>query len=127
MPDRLLVVDDERAVRLAMKRYFELHGLCVDAASEKEEAIALMENRQYDFLVADLRLSGTYGVEGLDLIRFARSQQEGIRIVLLTAYGTAELERDAFAGGADAVRAKPIPLAKLYELLKAEPSGEPAP
>ncbi len=110
---RLLVVDDEAAIRFALTEYFRESGWMVDAAAEKEEAEALLSCTQYEVVIADLRLTGIYGVEGLDIIQCSRHLRPETRIVLLTGNGTPEIEAEARRRGADAFLAKPLPLPQL--------------
>jgi DNA-binding response OmpR family regulator len=62
--ERILIVDDEELIVLAMRRYFEGLGYVVDSAYELEEAQAMLANVPYDLVIADLRLTGIGGVEG---------------------------------------------------------------
>lgn len=110
---RLLVVDDEAAIRFALTEYFRESGWMVDAAAEKEEAEALLACTQYEVVIADLRLTGIYGVEGLDIIQCSRHLRPETRVVLLTGNGTPEIEAEARRRGADAFLAKPLPLPQL--------------
>ena len=110
---RLLVVDDEAAIRFALSEYFRESGWIVDAASEKEEAEALLSCTPYAVVIADLRLTGIYGVEGLDIVQWSRHLRPETRIVLLTGNGTPEIETEARRRGADAVLHKPLPLPQL--------------
>ena len=75
-PGRLLIVDDEAAIRLALGEYFRRRGWTVDSAAEKEEAEALLACTEYAVVIADLRLTGIYGVEGLDV------SADGTRVVI---------------------------------------------
>jgi PAS domain S-box-containing protein len=62
-PLSILVVDDERAIRSAIVRYFAGLGHTVDAAASGTEAYALLETRRYDVLLLDLRMPETGGDE----------------------------------------------------------------
>ena len=118
-PGRLLVVDDEAAIRFALCEYFRESGWIVDAAAEKEEAEALLVCTPYSVVIADLRLSGIYGVEGLDIIQWSRHLRPDTRIVLLTGNGTPEIETEARRRGADAILHKPLPLPQLEAVVNA--------
>ena len=113
LPGRLLVVDDEAAIRFALTEYFRESGWAVDAAAEKEEAEALLACTEYAIVIADLRLTGIYGVEGLDIIQWSRHLRPETRVVLLTGNGTPEIEAEARRRGADAFLHKPLPLTQL--------------
>jgi DNA-binding response OmpR family regulator len=110
---RLLVVDDESAIRFALCEYFSKQGWTVDSAAEKEEAEALLACTEYTVVIADLRLTGIYGVEGLDIVRWSHQLRPETRVVLLTGNGTPEIEAEARRRGADAFLQKPLPLPQL--------------
>jgi CheY-like chemotaxis protein len=105
--ERILIVDDEELIVLAMRRYFEGLGCIVDSAHELEEAQALLANRTYDLVIADLRLTGIGGVEGLQIVTDVHQRCANTRIILLSAYGTPEIERESYNRGADAFLHKP--------------------
>lgn len=105
--ERILIVDDEELIVLAMRKYFEGLGYSVDSAYELEEAQALLANRSYDLVIADLRLTGIGGVEGLQIVSDIHQRCADTHVILLSAYGTPEIEREAYNRGADAFLHKP--------------------
>ena len=105
--ERILIVDDEHLIVLAMRKYFESLGYEVDAALELEEAQALLANRSYDLVIADLRLTGIGGVEGLQIVADVHQRCPHTRVILLSAFGTPEIERESYNRGADAFLHKP--------------------
>jgi len=114
---RLLIVDDEAAIRFALVEYFRGSGWTVDAASEKEEAEALLACTPYAVVIADLRLTGIHGVEGLDIVQWSRHLRPETRVVLLTGNATPEIEAEARRLGADAFLQKPLPLPQLEAIV----------
>ena len=117
MKKRILVVDDEQIILFAFRAYFGRYDYEVDCARELEEAEALLAHRSYDVVIADLRLTGSSGREGLEIVRFLRERSPESPIVLLTAYGSKEIELEATELGADAFLQKPKPLAELAEII----------
>lgn len=113
MKPRLLVVDDEEPILSAIREYFQPLGYDVDCARELEEAEALLTHIRYGLMIADLRLTGIHSNEGLELIRFTRERSPWTRIILLTGYGSLEMENEALGRGVDAFLQKPQPLAEL--------------
>ena len=113
MSTRILVVDDEEPILAAVREYFEPLGYEVDCARELEEAEALLAHVRYALLIADLRLTGSQSAEGLELIRFVRERSPWTRTILLTGFGSAEVETEALGRGVDAFLQKPQPLARL--------------
>ncbi len=105
--EKILIVDDEELIVVAMRKYFDGLGYSVDAAHELEEAQALLANRRYDLVIADLRLTGIGGVEGLQIVSDVHQRYADTRVILLSAYGTPEIERESYNRGADAFLHKP--------------------
>jgi two-component system response regulator HydG len=119
MSHRILIVDDSSSVRFALADYLRGLGHSVDCAVEREEAEALLVSRRYSVVIADLRLTSVHGAEGLEVINLAREVCPGARSVLLTAYASKEIEREASRRGASAVIQKPKPLAEVVQVVTA--------
>ena len=116
---RLLVVDDEESICFSMSEYFSLHGYQVDTARELEEAEKLLESTEYKVVIQDLRLTTTTrNPDGLDIIKMIRDHNLQTRIVVLTAYGSAEVEDEARRYGADAFLRKPKPLSQVAQVVQ---------
>ncbi len=118
MATKILLVDDDDAIAFAMRRYFSLRGFEVDCAFELEEALSMISMQRYAAVLADLRLTGVDGAEGLELVSRLRTLAPGTKAVLLTAYGSPELDDEAARRGAHAVVRKPAPLPVLERLLR---------
>ena len=116
-PYNLLVVDDEEAICFSMSEYFSHQGFNVDTAREAEEAERLIESTAYNVIIQDLRLSQVERSDGLEVVRFAHEHDPTTRIVVLTAYGSAENELEAKRSGAHAFLTKPQPLAQLAQVV----------
>lgn len=112
---QILIVDDEESILFAMEQYITAQGCTVDTARELEEAQALLNNIRYHLVVADLRLSGIHGTEGLDLVSMVRECCPNTRVIVLTAYGSAEVQREALRRGAHAVLHKSMPFAEVAQ------------
>ncbi|HJU92604.1 MAG TPA: response regulator [Pyrinomonadaceae bacterium] len=115
---RLLVIDDEESICFSMSEYFSLQGYKVDTASEIEEAEKLLGTVNYKVVIQDLRLTMTSNQEGLDMIRMIKQKNPQTRIVVLTAYGSAEIEDEARRCGADAFLRKPKPLSQVAQVVQ---------
>jgi DNA-binding NtrC family response regulator len=115
---RLLVVDDEESICFSMSEYFSLHGYRVDTAQEFDEAEKLLEATEYKVVIQDLRLTATRNPDGLNIIKMVRRQNPQARIVVLTAYGSTEMEDEARRCGADAFLRKPKPLSQVAQVIQ---------
>ncbi|SDZ36598.1 DNA-binding response regulator, OmpR family, contains REC and winged-helix (wHTH) domain [Saccharopolyspora shandongensis] len=101
---RVLVVDDDHAVRDVLRRYLERSGYEVDLAEDGETALRLFAEREPDLVVLDLMLPG---VGGLEVCRRVRDRGQ-VPVVMLTAQGE---ESDRVLGleiGADDYVVKPF-------------------
>lgn len=125
---RMLVVDDEPPILFALDEYFRRLGFEVDTARELEEAQALLTCREYRVVIADLQLRKVSGVEGLELLHWAREHSPRTRFILLTAHGSEEVEEEARRCGVDAFLHKPQPLGRIATLVEGLlDGGLPAP
>ena len=115
---RLLVVDGEESICFSMEEYFTLHGYHVDTAQELGEAERLVEEKHYDVVIQDLRLGPAIKPDGLEMIKFIRRHNSHTRIIVLTAYGTLEMEKEALKYGANAFLRKPKPLSVLAQVIQ---------
>jgi DNA-binding response OmpR family regulator len=124
---RLLIVDDEAAILFAMWDYLSRSGYAVDRARGREEAERLLAAERYDLVIADLRLGAAEPRGGLEVLRRARESQPRARTLLLTAYGSAEVEAELARLGAGPLLSKPQPLSRIVgeveELLRRPDSG----
>jgi DNA-binding NtrC family response regulator len=115
---RLLVVDDEESICFSMSEYFSLQGYKVDTACEVEEAEKLLGATNYKVVIQDLRLTMTNNHDGFAMIRLIREHNPQTRIIVLTAYGSAEIEDEARRCGADAFLRKPKPLSQVAQVVQ---------
>lgn len=115
---KLLVVDDEASICFSMSEYFSLQGFEVDTATETEEAEKLVETTGYQVIIQDLRLGTNRDPDGLKIIKLAHQHHPETRIIVLTAYGSAEIEDEARRCGADAFLRKPKPLSQVAQVVQ---------
>lgn len=117
-PRNLLVVDDEESICFSMRDYFSRHGFKVDTAREMEEAEGLIKTTDYKVVIQDLRLGLARHPDGIDIIKLVRKQNPDTRIVVLTSYGSPEVEAEARRAGADAFLRKPKPLSLVAQVVQ---------
>ena len=115
---RILVVDDEESICLAMTEYLEHAGYQVDSAGDRATAEALLAAGRYAVVIADLRLSAADASGGLRLLRRVREGSPRTRTVLLTAYGSPEAEAEARRMGVDALLAKAEGLREVASVVR---------
>jgi DNA-binding response OmpR family regulator len=116
---RILIIDDEEAILFALKDYFTISGYEVDCASNEARAEELLGTAHtcYSAVIADLRLTGTGGTEGLEIGGFVRQRCPSAALILFTAYRSQELEVEARRRGFDAILDKPRPLNEVAQVV----------
>lgn len=101
-----------------MKEYFSHNGFVVDTASEVEEAERLIAQGTYKVVIQDLRMGPSRDHDGLRIVRLVHARSPETRIVILTAYGSSEIEDEARLLGADAFLRKPQPLSQVAQVVR---------
>ena len=110
----VLVVDDEKNVRLTLRRALEDLGLTVATADDGTEALSRLDEVDYDLMLLDLRMPG---LDGLETLERTRRQAPDLPVVIVTAHGTVKNAVQAMRRGAVDVLLKPISLDALRDLV----------
>jgi two-component system response regulator HydG len=109
-PPRILVVDDEKELRVSVIKVLRRLGHEVDGAEDGAQALALLRRTPYRLLVTDFRLPD---IDGLELMRQSRAIQPDCEVLVITAYGNIPLAVEAMREGAWDFLAKPFKKAEL--------------
>jgi two-component system response regulator MprA len=123
---RLLIVDDDRPLRDALRRALSLAGYEVDAAAGGEDAIVRIGESRPDAVVLDV---GLPDLDGLDVCRRLRASGERVPVLMLTARDAIEDRIDGLDAGADDYLVKPFDVGELKARLRAllrrsDPGGD---
>jgi len=114
---RVLVVDDERAVRDSLRRALELEGYDVELAGDGEEALErLGENGEPDAVILDILMPK---MDGLEVCRRLRREGHRLPVLMLTARDEVENRVAGLDAGADDYVTKPFALEELLARLRA--------
>jgi two-component system, OmpR family, response regulator MprA len=113
---RILVVDDDRAVREALRRALTLAGYEVQLAESGEEALDLVVRSMPDAVVLDI---GLPGIDGLEVCRRLRGAGERVAILMLTARDAVSDRIDGLDVGADDYMVKPFDVGELKARIRA--------
>jgi DNA-binding NtrC family response regulator len=111
---RILVVDDEEAIRFALRQYLEVAGYDVEEARTCAEAEAKYRREVYDLVTLDYALPDG---NALDLLPRLKAVGAGVPIILLTAHGSIELAVRSIQLGAEQFLVKPLDLESLRVVL----------
>ncbi len=107
---KILIVDDEAALRETLEALLSLEGYRVDSVATGEEGLEKIDQNPYDLVLLDLALPGKDGIEVLSIIR---DQHPELPVIMITAYGTVDNVIDAIRGGAQNFIQKPWDNEKL--------------
>jgi CheY-like chemotaxis protein len=111
----VLVVDDEVNLRFAIERGLRKAGHHADSASTVRQAIERLRSQPYDTVVTDLRMPGG---DGLELIQWLGSYSPSTKILVVSAYITAEFRKEYGNQASIGILEKPVELIKLIELVE---------
>ncbi len=114
---RILVIDDEEAVRTAVKRRLERDGYKVDVADSQAAGVEAIKthNPPYDVIVTDMVMESP--TSGLDVLRAALTTDVFSEVIVLTAYGNVANAVECMKRGAFDYVEKNIPGVDVFELL----------
>lgn len=112
----LLIVDDERSIRLSLKTILSNFGFGIVEAARGEEALALVRSAQFDAVLLDINMPG---MGGIDVCRIMRKTSPRLPIVMLTVQGGEDRKVEALDAGADDYITKPFQLRELTARLRA--------
>lgn len=109
---KILIVDDEQSILKSLSYALKTEGVQVLACAEIEQAEEALETTSFDLVITDIRMSGVTGIEGLELLTYVRDRYH-TQVIVMTGYGTEEIEAEAYRRGAVRYFRKPVDLAEL--------------
>ena len=107
---RILITDDERAIRNALREIFEFEGYVVEEAENGQEALKALRTKEYDAIFCDIKMPNMDGLEVQ-----AKMKEEGIDVpmIMISGHGTVETAVHAIKNGAFDFIEKPLDLNRL--------------
>jgi FixJ family two-component response regulator len=101
----VLIVDDEKNIRLTLSIALEKLNLPVDTANSGEEALKKLAEKSYGLMLLDLRMPG---IDGLEVLRQIPEIRPEVKVVIITAWGSIEAAVEAMKLGAVDFLQKPF-------------------
>jgi len=115
---KILIVDDEPTVLVTLADSLRSPGIEVVTASKLESAEAALEKYFFDLVIADIRMSGIIGIEGLELLSYVKVNSPKTKVIIMSRSGSDDLRKHAQERGADHYYDKPIDVATLMQRVK---------
>lgn len=117
MKGKILIVDDEEAMRESLLEIIRLEGYKADAKSDGEQAVKALQEETYDLMLLDLKMKG---MDGLEVLQQAVEVSPDCKVIMLTAHGSLESAIEALRLGAHDYILKP---ATPEEIVKSVSKG----
>jgi two-component system nitrogen regulation response regulator NtrX len=102
---RILVIDDEAAIRDSLRMILEYEGYGFTGAASGQDGIALVQRDRPDLVLLDIKMPG---MDGMDVLRRLRALDEGLPVVMISGHGTTSTAVEAIKSGALDFLDKPL-------------------
>ena len=109
---RILIVDDEETIRLALRKFLRSRGYEVEIAGSGDQALQLLGKDAFALMLCDVRMPGMTGVQ---IVPLARERDQDLAIIMLTAVNDAATATEVLSSGATDYLMKPVELADLQQ------------
>ncbi|MEW5701800.1 MAG: response regulator [Candidatus Zixiibacteriota bacterium] len=112
---RVLLVDDEAEFVSTVEERLRIRGIEAEALTSGAEAVRRLTEREFDVVVADMRMPG---MDGLELLRQVKKIRPATRVILLTGRGSEQDSESGLEHGASDYLIKPINIDDLIDRMK---------
>src|SRR5215510_11209708 len=120
MSGRILIVDDEKALLIALRGLLSKEGYQVETAASGEEALRRIESGSFHVVVTDLSMDG---VSGMQVLERARAFDPDLAVVMITAHGSEKAAVQAMKLGATDYLPKPFDNDELRVVVRKATEG----
>jgi DNA-binding response OmpR family regulator len=110
----ILIVDDEKNIRLTMRQSLEPLGTPVETAINGEEALDILKQDRFGIVFLDLKMPG---IDGMEVLRWIKDNRPKTRVIIITAHGTIDTAVEAMKLGAVDFIQKPFTPNEIRELV----------
>jgi len=114
MPEKILIIDDERETVGIIKKFLQKKKYDVDCAFDGKEGLHLINTGDYDFILVDHNMPE---LTGLELIKYVKSNKPDSKVVMITGYPGINNVLPEYLG-ADGYIEKPIQLEDIEKVIK---------
>jgi DNA-binding NtrC family response regulator len=111
---KIMIVDDEQMILTSLAYVLKTEGVEVIACNEIEQAEAALAATHFDLVIADIRMSGVNGIEGLELLSYIRDRFDS-RVIVITGYVSNDTRDEAYRRGAHYYFQKPVDIPELLK------------
>jgi two-component system nitrogen regulation response regulator NtrX len=113
--NRILVIDDERAIRNSLKEILEFENYEVELAQDGEEGYKLLKNDDFDLVICDIKMPK---LDGMELLAKMQNFENPVKFIMISGHGNVDTAIEAVKRGAFDFIPKPPDLNKLLITVK---------
>lgn len=110
----LLIVDDEKGIRLLLREIFKADGYHIHLAANGVEALKIIDDNTIDCVLLDMKIPG---MDGNTILKNIKATQPQIPILMMTAYGEVEAIETSLKLGAERYFTKPFNILEVREVV----------
>jgi DNA-binding NtrC family response regulator len=107
---KILIVDDEAAIRSALKEVLEYEGFSISEAPDGETALKMVMKESFDLIFCDIKMPK---LDGLDFLSELKKEEINVPVVMITGHGTIDTAVEAIKRGAYDFIQKPLDLNRV--------------
>jgi DNA-binding NtrC family response regulator len=115
MGESVLIVDDEENLLVLLHRVLGKVGYDVTTASNSQQALELIEKHDFPFAILDIRM---FPIDGVALLSEIKKRSPATKVIMITAYPTADSRSECFRRGAATYLTKPLDTQELKKTLE---------
>ncbi|MBC7963915.1 MAG: sigma-54-dependent Fis family transcriptional regulator [Steroidobacteraceae bacterium] len=108
----ILVVDDEAVIREGLQRTLDGERFAVETCRSGHAAIELLQDKDYDLIITDLKMPGMNGIE---VLKAVKGLQPDVPVIMITGYATVDTAVEAMKNGATDYISKPFTADQIME------------
>ncbi|MBI5475750.1 MAG: response regulator [Ignavibacteriales bacterium] len=112
---RILVVDDEEALRTVLSAELLNAGYEVDTASDGDDAISVVQNKRFNLVLLDIKMPK---VDGFEVLKFIKKNFPGVKVIMLTGFADLKNAIESKKHGAEDFVSKPYDLVDLLTTIE---------
>jgi len=113
----ILFVEDDAMNRRVVRDMLTVAGATMDEAPDAETGLRMIDERDYDIILMDLRMPGMDGLTAIGHIRARPDAKAGLPVIVVTADTAVDICQNCVDQGADEVILKPVAMSKLFDAI----------
>jgi len=115
MDRSVLVVDDEENLLVLLERILSKEGFTVRTANNAYQALDLVDKKNFDLAILDIKM---FPVDGVVLLAEIKKRSPSTHVVMITAYPTTDARNECLKSGASTYLTKPIDIQELKSVVQ---------